>query len=565
MAGKHERAATDNERLKMGLSSLAEDDSAEELTSRSGVGWEIKVGLSVMAVLVGLLGYATYSKLVRSSPSGSETAKDAASSPRGARQAQSAGSISTVVEAEPEPAGTVADPAVVWTTSTERAAFDQANGSADSESPPSYMPKPAAPAKRYAGYGGTSSVDQGSETRQTDSAAAPLWSGGAGGASSSTGSGSAPSAYAAGLAAPLPASTNPVAAEPGPTSGQVAVATDSSGRSAGQTVWPPAYPPGGYAPLPTAPAGTANSRGEAVTSAADTSAAYGSGTYGIGFQAGGQQGLAPAAGGSQGYVAAPTYGSIGRRESALGGRTPSNGAPNTEPPASGASRPGASSGYGLYGATTVPPQPPATGTTAAANPYVSQTPSGYAHDGSGNSAATGSGNTAWASAAATSPSAQNGKYTVQPNDNFYVISRRLYGTGGYYRALAHHNRAKFPDIQRIPIGSQIDAPTAEELFQRYPQLCPKPSHREVARQRAEVAGRAQAAAGGRVYIVQQGDTLFDIAYYELGSRSRVAEIIALNRDVLATDINYLTPGMQLILPAAEPSEMVTQRPGTGPR
>ena len=55
------------------------------------------------------------------------------------------------------------------------------------------------------------------------------------------------------------------------------------------------------------------------------------------------------------------------------------------------------------------------------------------------------------------------------------------------------------------------------------------------------------------------------ARYELGKASRWPEIQALNRDVVGNDPNYLTPGLQLVLPDDDtrPVENVTQRPGTG--
>ena len=53
---------------------------------------------------------------------------------------------------------------------------------------------------------------------------------------------------------------------------------------------------------------------------------------------------------------------------------------------------------------------------------------------------------------------------------------------------------------------------------------------------------------GRVYTVEDGDTLFEIARHELGKPSRWAEIYDLNRDVLGNDFDYLRPGIELILP-----------------
>ena len=59
----------------------------------------------------------------------------------------------------------------------------------------------------------------------------------------------------------------------------------------------------------------------------------------------------------------------------------------------------------------------------------------------------------------------------------------------------------------------------------------------------------------------EGDTLFNIARYELGKASRWAEIYDLNRDVLGKDFNYLTPGIQLVLPEGEKSDVIAQPPG----
>ncbi len=73
-------------------------------------------------------------------------------------------------------------------------------------------------------------------------------------------------------------------------------------------------------------------------------------------------------------------------------------------------------------------------------------------------------------------------------------------------------------------------------------------------------------AGGRTYEVQEGDTLFDIARNELGKASRWAEIYDLNRDALGKDFDYLTPGMQLVLPTKDmpmSADKTTRRPGAG--
>ncbi len=42
---------------------------------------------------------------------------------------------------------------------------------------------------------------------------------------------------------------------------------------------------------------------------------------------------------------------------------------------------------------------------------------------------------------------ENGKYTVQPNDNYWIISQKVYGDGGYFKAIYEHNRLRYPRRQ----------------------------------------------------------------------------------------------------------------------
>ena len=158
----------------------------------------------------------------------------------------------------------------------------------------------------------------------------------------------------------------------------------------------------------------------------------------------------------------------------------------------------------------------------------------------------------------------NGEYEVQPNDNYWTISERLYGAGSYFRALAEHNRNRSPQEDQLAVGDVISAPAVEELEKNYPDLCPKPSRREAVRSLAKAVSTRLPYGGGRTYVVQKGDTLYDIARYELGKASRWAEIHALNADLLGKDYDYLVPGTQLTLPQdGAPADAVTRRPGTG--
>jgi nucleoid-associated protein YgaU len=156
----------------------------------------------------------------------------------------------------------------------------------------------------------------------------------------------------------------------------------------------------------------------------------------------------------------------------------------------------------------------------------------------------------------------DGTYTVEPNDSFWTISQKVYGTGGYFKAVQRHNRKPGSQADGLEIGEKILVPPAETLQQKYPDLCPK--------QRGAAGGRMMPASshsnmrGGRVYVVEEGDSLFDIARYELGKASRWAEIYDLNRGQLGSDYNYIAPGTKLMLPDAVTNEpdAITTRPGT---
>ena len=175
---------------------------------------------------------------------------------------------------------------------------------------------------------------------------------------------------------------------------------------------------------------------------------------------------------------------------------------------------------------------------------------------------------------ARNPLRGDGKYEVQPNDSFWTISERVYGSGAYFRALAEQNRGKAARPDRLPPGLVISTPPVAQLEKDYPDLCPRPNRRETVRNRANLATRdphagapgyaaslAGTAGGGRTYIVQEGDTLSSIARNELGKVSRWAEIYQINREALGKDYDYLTPGMRLVLPIRDsaPGDRMTRR------
>jgi nucleoid-associated protein YgaU len=150
-------------------------------------------------------------------------------------------------------------------------------------------------------------------------------------------------------------------------------------------------------------------------------------------------------------------------------------------------------------------------------------------------------------AAAPRVTVANGLYTVQPNDTLWSISEKVYGTGGYFKAIAAHNRARLKRADQLTVGGEIAVPPASELEASYPSLCPKQRRSALVQPRA-AASQPRQAGGDGVYVVEEGDTLFDIARYELGKASRWAEIYELNREQLGEDFDYLKPGTELRMP-----------------
>ena len=160
-------------------------------------------------------------------------------------------------------------------------------------------------------------------------------------------------------------------------------------------------------------------------------------------------------------------------------------------------------------------------------------------------------------------------YQVEPSDNFWTISRKKYGTGRYFMALAQHNAQVIPDPKRMKPGVTIATPSARSLEQAYPQLIPKtaPADPIQTASAATPAFTAQAPAavplpesaeldagffvandGTPMYRVGREDTLSGIAQRHLGRSSRWVQVFELNRDVL-TDGNTLKIGALLRLPA----------------
>ncbi len=151
-------------------------------------------------------------------------------------------------------------------------------------------------------------------------------------------------------------------------------------------------------------------------------------------------------------------------------------------------------------------------------------------------------------------------YVIEPSDSFWTISRKRYGAGRYYMALAKHNQQIISDPKRMKPGVAIATPDVSVLEQQYPDLIPKAAPPEPvpavatpqARQTRKVedsgpAGFFVSNDGTPMYRVSGQDTLSDIAKSHLGRSSRWIQILEMNRKVLR-DGNELKIGTVLRLP-----------------
>jgi len=144
-------------------------------------------------------------------------------------------------------------------------------------------------------------------------------------------------------------------------------------------------------------------------------------------------------------------------------------------------------------------------------------------------------------------------YVVQQGDNFWDISRKQYGAGRYYKALATYNQRRIPDPRRLRIGMKVLVPATQALEASFPSLCPwrtaKPvSGNEIVNSSDRTPGFFTNADGTPLYRVGTEDTLTAIVKNHLGRASRWVQVYALNRDTIS-DPAKLKIGTVLQLPS----------------
>jgi nucleoid-associated protein YgaU len=131
---------------------------------------------------------------------------------------------------------------------------------------------------------------------------------------------------------------------------------------------------------------------------------------------------------------------------------------------------------------------------------------------------------------------------VQPNENYWKISKRAYGTARYFSALALYNQHRISDPKKMRPGMKVLIPEAEVLEARYPEL-----FKEFQAKPSLPGGYFITQEGTPAYRIGASETLSEIAEKHLGRSSRWVQIYRMNQHVLK-DPNKLKLGLVLQLP-----------------
>ncbi|QDT42076.1 LysM domain/BON superfamily protein [Gimesia alba] len=150
--------------------------------------------------------------------------------------------------------------------------------------------------------------------------------------------------------------------------------------------------------------------------------------------------------------------------------------------------------------------------------------------------------------------AVGGEYVVQNGENFWTISKKLYGSGRYFQLLAEINRSRVSDPRKMRPGLKLIAPARGTIDAQY-QARHKATQTTVSefpgqgatRKPSKPAGFFISQDGRPMYRVGSSDTLTDISQKHLGRSSRWYQIYQINRQRLQNP-NKLQIGTELQLP-----------------
>ena len=133
------------------------------------------------------------------------------------------------------------------------------------------------------------------------------------------------------------------------------------------------------------------------------------------------------------------------------------------------------------------------------------------------------------------------EHLVRAGESFWSIAQEHYQDGRFFRALYEYNKQSVGSFENLLPGSTLATPSKTELIKLWPELCP----------RADDSSPVSTNINERIYVTQQGDTLFEIARQRLAQASRYLEIQKLNELRLPAGTNHLSPlpaGISLVLP-----------------
>lgn len=147
-----------------------------------------------------------------------------------------------------------------------------------------------------------------------------------------------------------------------------------------------------------------------------------------------------------------------------------------------------------------------------------------------------------------------GEYIVQNGENFWTISKKLYGSGRYFQLLAEINRTRVSDPRKMKPGLKLFAPDRSAIDAQY-QARHKAAQTTVSEfsgkktnhKKSKPAGFFISQDGQPMYRVGSSDTLTDISQKHLGRSSRWYQIYQINRQRLQNP-NKLQIGTELQLP-----------------
>lgn len=147
-----------------------------------------------------------------------------------------------------------------------------------------------------------------------------------------------------------------------------------------------------------------------------------------------------------------------------------------------------------------------------------------------------------------------GEYTVQNGENFWTISKKLYGSGRYFQLLAELNKNRVSDPRKMRPGLKLLTPDRASIDAQY-QARNKAAQttvsrfegKKTARKKGKPSGFFISQDGRPMYRVGGNDTLTDISQKHLGRSSRWYQIYQINRQKLQNP-NKLQIGAELQLP-----------------